>query len=320
MSTFPSYLVTPSQLVNALSSQSSSSAPRVITLCGSWFLPNDPKKRTGNATYLQKRIPGARFFDLDAVRDLQSPYPHMLPSQHTFATAMSLLGIAKQDTVVVYDTEELGIFSAPRVAWTLKVFGHEGVHVLNNFRVWCQEGRETEGGAVKHRWERTEYPVAELQKERVIDHEGVETVVRSQSRQKGMGGEPGMGMETQLLDLRSPGRFDGSAPEPRPGLSSGHMPGSINMPLSEILDEETGAYLRPEELRKKFELRGIDPARPIVSTCGTGVMAAAMDTALDVAGYGDRGKRRVYDGSWTEYVMRAQETGQEGELIVKREV
>ena len=133
-----SYIVTPKELSEALQKNVTSklsTSPRVIPLCGAWFLPNDPEGRTGRKVFEQRRIPSARFFDLDAVKDHDSPYPHMLPTAEVFAEAMGELGIKRDDTLVVYDTHELGLFSAPRVAWTLRVFGHPQVHILNNFRV-----------------------------------------------------------------------------------------------------------------------------------------------------------------------------------------
>jgi len=137
-STFRSYLVSPSELSTALKANSPSklsTSPRTVPICGSWFLPNDPEKRTGQQVFKAGHIPSARFFDLDKVADTSSPYPHMLPSPEVFQDAMSDLGVKKDDVLVVYDSAELGIFSAPRVAWTLRVFGHPTVHLLNNYKL-----------------------------------------------------------------------------------------------------------------------------------------------------------------------------------------
>src|SRR5579871_3024853 len=146
---FSSYLVSPKQLHEALkknppSNNKISTLPRTVPLCAAWFLPNEG--RNGLDTFRAKRIPNARFFDIDKVIDKRSSYPHMLPSPSEFASAMSALGIRRDDIVVVYDTAELGIFSAPRVGWTLKVFGHDQVHILNNFKIWVEEGYPTESG------------------------------------------------------------------------------------------------------------------------------------------------------------------------------
>jgi thiosulfate/3-mercaptopyruvate sulfurtransferase len=210
MSSLSSYLVTPSELSSALKHNASklSHEPRIIPLCASWFLPNDG--RNGYDTFLAQRIPHARFFDLDAVKDAHSPYPHMLPSADEFADAMRHLGIQKEDCVVVYDTKELGIFSAPRVGWTLSVFGHEKVHVLNNFRKWVEEGYPTESGEAKVE-ESCEYAVPKLHQEKVVSFEEVKEIASELGKE---GAE-----EVQILDARSLGRWKGTDPEPREGMS-----------------------------------------------------------------------------------------------------
>lgn len=213
----------------------------------------------------------------------------MLPSPSTFAKAMSSLGIRKDDTVVVYDSAELGIFSAPRVGWTLKAFGHEGVHVLNNFKAWVEEGYPTESGEF---WDvdTCPYPIPEFSGEKVVEFEEMVELARDYNKEGAEG--------VQILDARSKGRWSGKEPEPREGLSSGHMPGSISVPVSELLDPVKKTILPGAELRKVFEAKGVDPERPIVSSCGTGVTAAVIDAAL-VEAFGEGVKRRVYDGSWT---------------------
>ena len=304
LSTFRSYLVTPSELHEALKKNASSTntistASRTIPICGSWFLPNDPQKRTGHQVFKQAHIPGARFFDLDKVADTASPYPHMLPSPEVFRDAMRGLGVNKDDTLVVYDTSELGIFSAPRVAWTLRVFGHEGVHILNNFKLWVEQSyatEEGEGGKVKG----TEYPLPQLDRRKVVGFEEVREIARDANKE----GREGV----QILDARSKGRWEGRDPEPRAGLSSGHMPGSTSVPVPDLLDSTTKAFLSVGELRRVFEAKGVDPTQTVVSSCGTGVTATVIDAALMVA-YGDgegRGSRRIYDGSWTEWAQRVQ--------------
>ncbi|MCJ1292416.1 hypothetical protein MMC34_003966 [Xylographa carneopallida] len=279
----------------------SPSTSRIVPLCAAWFLPNDPQARTGRKVFAQQRIPGARFLDIDAVKDGDSPYPHMLPTAERFAQAMSELGLKRDDNLIVYDTYELGIFSAPRVAWMLQVFGHPKFHILNNFRLWVDQGYPTDTGEpLSDTQESTNYPVPTFDADRVIAFRGVRDIVKEQGR-KGSEG-------VQIIDARSAGRFSGSEPEPRPGLSSGHMPGSINLPLQEILDAKTKAFLPQEELQKVFQRKGLDPDKPIVTTCGTGVMAAALDTALQAAQFGARVDRRVYDGSWTEWAQRGSES------------
>ena len=227
-SPFSSYLIAPHSLHTALQSAPPTSNSRLVPICGTWFLPNDPQKRTGHSTYLARRIPGARFFDLDAISDTSSPYPHMLPSPAHFASSMGKLGLRNNDTLVVYDSAELGIFSAPRVAWQLRVMGHRGaVHLLDNFKVWVEQGLPTEGPGEPGAWEETVYEVPERQSGRVVDFEGVKARARS--------GDVGKGV--QVLDARSEGRWKGTEPEPRPGEYG-------------LVDDEPMTCKFPERLRK----------------------------------------------------------------------
>lgn len=287
-----SYIVSPQELSEALTKNvhtKISTAPRVIPLCAAWFLPNDAKGRTGHQVFNEKRIPSARFFDLDAVKDHDSPYSHMLPTAEGFAEAMQKLGIRRDDEVVVYDTQELGIFSAPRVSWTLKVFGHPSVHLLNNFRLWVEEGYPTESGEIATILEEgSHYPVPNVDPCKVMKFAELKDIVKDHNKE---GAE-----EVQVLDARSKGRWAGTDPEPRKGLSSGHMPGSISVPHSELLDQKTGALLSRDELRKVFQSKGVKEDKPIVSSCGTGVTAAVIDVALGEAKYGRDDDRRLYDG------------------------
>lgn len=253
-------------------------------------MPNDPEGRTGIESFKKKRIPSARFFDVDEIRDHDSTYPHMLPTSEVFAEAMQNLGIRKDDALVVYDTEELGIFSAPRVAWTLRVYGHPKVHLLNNFRLWVAQGLPTDSGEPKA-VEKTKYPVPNFHPDMVVKFAEMKTIGYDHGKE---GAE-----EVQILDARSKGRWEGSEPEPRAGLRSGHMPGSTSIPFQELLDAETKALLPPEELKKIFEAKQLDPKKPIIATCGTGVTAAVIEAALQQAGFGRPDDRRLYDGSWT---------------------
>jgi thiosulfate/3-mercaptopyruvate sulfurtransferase len=296
-STLRSYLVSPNELATALKANSPSklsTSPKTIPICGSWFLPNDPEKRTGQQVFKASHIPSARFFDLDKVADTSSPYPHMLPSPEVFRDALRELGVKRDDTLVVYDSAELGIFSAPRVAWTLKVFGHPSVHLLNNYKLWVEQGHEVEAGE-QASVERSEYPLPELDSSKVVDFKEVRSLASDWNKE---GRE-----EVQILDARSEGRWKGVDPEPRPGLSSGHIPTSQPVPVPDLLDPTTKTFLSPEKLREVFKKRGVDPTKPIISSCGTGVTATIIDAALTEAGYGD-GVRRVYDGSWTEWAQR----------------
>ncbi len=215
----------------------------------------------------------------------------MLPPAAAFAKAMREMGINKDDTVIIYDSTELGLFSAPRVGWTFKVFGHPSVHILNNYRLWVEQGYTTESGepAPVGEGEMGNYPEPEVDMQKIASFEEMKDVASEDGKDSSQG--------IQILDARPYGRWAGTAPEPRPGLSSGHMPSSISIPHSELLDAKTGTLLPREELRRIFEAKGVDPERPIVSSCGTGVTAAVVDAALEEAGWGTG--RRVYDGSWT---------------------
>ena len=291
--TISAYVVAPKELNEALKenvSSNISTAPRTIPISAAWFMPNDIHGRTGIESFKNKRIPTARFFDIDEIRDHDSPYPHMLPTCEAFAKAMQQMGLRKDDRLVVYDTEELGLFSAPRVAWTLRVFGHPNVHILNNFRSWCNEGLPTKSGepAVP---EPSHYPVPSYQTEMVVTFSEMKTIGYDHGKE---GSE-----EIQILDARSEGRWDGTEPEPRPGLPSGHMPGSISVPFQELLHPKSRALLPPEELKQVLISKQLDPKKPIIVSCGTGVTAAIIEAALEQANFGNPEDRRLYDGSWT---------------------
>jgi len=291
-----SYLVTPAQLNEALKTSSASS--KVIPLCAAWFLPNDPEGRTGHASYLAKRIPNARFFDIDAIK-ADSPYPHMLASADDFAAAVGKLGISNDDTVVVYDTAELGIFSSPRVAFNFRILGHKKIHLLNNFRLWVEQELPTESGKVEHP-KPVEYSVPAISTPKtVVDYETMKGLAQGDKTVQEKF------PNVSIIDARPKGRFDGNAPEPRPGLPSGHIPGSTSVPFIDVLDPETKAFLPAEKLKKLLENKGVDLKAPIISSCGTGVSAAVLDTALMELGV-PQDQRYLYDGSWTEWAMRAE--------------
>ena len=202
---FSSYIVSPPDLDAAIKSPPGGS--RIVPVCADWYLPNASQK--GPEEYTKLRIPNARFFDVDLVKDLDSPYPHMLPTGETFAKALSEQGIGRDDTVVIYDSVHNGIFSGPRAAWTFKVFGHEKVHLLDNFKLWAEQGYPTESGAIKPgAWESTDYPVAVPDKSIIVDFEEVV----EHAEHAGGGG-------VEILDARPKGRFLGVDPEPREGLT-----------------------------------------------------------------------------------------------------
>lgn len=298
---FSSFIVSPKELQEELAKNISASSQKTIPVSAEWFLPNDG--RDGRQEFLKRRIPGARFFDLDAIKDPLSPYPHMVPTASVFAEAMKDMGISREDIVVVYDSPTLGIFSAPRAAWTFKVFGHPQVYLLNNFKQWVDEGRPTESGLEKP-IEKTEYPAVEPDHSMISSFEEIKDIAQSDAN----------GKKIQIIDARPNGRWLGKDPEPRPGLSSGHVPKSISLPFSSLIDQTTKKLKSSEELKQILSISGIDPSSDVEKRlmCGTGVTAVVLDVALEQAGIG--GNKKVYDGSWTEWAQRVDESSG---LIVK---
>jgi thiosulfate/3-mercaptopyruvate sulfurtransferase len=264
-------LVSTEWLAGALTS------PDLRVVDGSWHLP--AMKRDPHAEFLGAHVPGAVFFDIDAVADTGSPLPHMLPTADEFARAVGALGIGTGDRVVVYDTG--GVMSAARVWWTFRVFGHDNVAVLDGgFRKWTREGRPVEAGAPGPR-PRTFH--ARHRPELVRDLERMRANVTAKAE--------------QVADARPRGRFLGTEPEPRPGLRSGHIPGSVHLPPDRLYRPD-GTMLPPDEIRRAAAAAGLDLGRPIVTTCGSGVAASTVALALHLIGYPDVA---VYDGSWTEW-------------------
>ena len=253
----------------------------LVVLDGSWHMPADG--RDAKAEYGVAHIPGAVFFDIDAISDHASPFPHMLPTPAAFATAVRRLGVDVGSTVVVYDT--VGVFSAPRVWWSLRAMGHAKVFVLDGgLRKWVAEGHPVEAG-----WREAEHGEfkAHLSPGLIADVEAVRAALA--------------GGEAQVVDARSATRFRGDAPEPRPGLRAGHMPGAHNVPWSGVVSSD-GTLAAPAQLMAAFETAGVDPAEAIITTCGSGISAAILALALARLGREDVA---VYDGSWTEWGSRS---------------
>jgi thiosulfate/3-mercaptopyruvate sulfurtransferase len=252
--------------------------PGLRVLDGSWYLSNSG--RDARAEYAAGHIPGAVFFDLDATSDRTTSLPHMLPGETDFAEAMSRLGLNDSDALVVYDGSGVNL-SAPRVWWTFRVFGHERVAVLDGgVGKWRREGRPLESGVVR-------LPLGRFSAR--LDSSAVRDLSRIRSNIE-------TGTE-QVVDLRSSGRFQGTEPEPRPGLRGGHIPGSRNLPFTELVTSE-GTLLPPARLREKIQGFGVDLSRPIVATCGSGTSACALLHALHLLGYHTTA---LYDGAWTEW-------------------
>lgn len=252
-------------------------APDVRIIDASWFLPGtdrDPK-----AEYALVHIPGALFFDIDEIVDETSDLPHMLPSPVKFASRMRKLGIGDGARLVIYDSQ--GLFSAPRVWWTFRAMGHEDVVVLDGgLPKWIAEGRPVEDGVPPPR-------------ERHFTTRYTNDLVRDQAQVR----RALSSGKDQLVDARPAARFKGEAPEPRPGLRGGHMPGALNVPSSSVIAPD-GALKSAEELKAVFEAAGVDLARPIITTCGSGITASLLALALARIG---RDRTPVYDGSWADW-------------------
>jgi len=250
---------------------------RLRVLDGTWHMPQlqrDPRRE-----FEEAHIPGAVFFDIDAISDRTSSLPHMLPGPAQFSRQVSELGISNSDLVVVYDVR--GVVSAARVWWTFRAMGHDRVAVLDGgLRKWRAEGRPVETGPAKAAPGRFR---ARLRRGLVRDLEQVRRNIDSRLE--------------QTLDARSRGRFAGTEPEPRAGLRGGHIPGSLSLPY-DALYRPDGTLLPPEGLRQAFADSGVDPARPVTTTCGSGVTASVLALALHLVGHK---KVAVYDGSWTEW-------------------
>ncbi|WP_270935318.1 sulfurtransferase [Falsiroseomonas oryzae] len=258
--------------------------PDLVVLDCTKYLPNEAPL-DGLTEFRKAHIPGARFADLDELADIEDPLPHMVPTPARFAKVIGALGVSNGTRVVAYDQK--GLQSAPRIWWLLRLFGHEAVAVLDGgLPKWKAEGRALESGdpqpAAPARF------VPDLIARRLAGIGDVKRIVRQG------------GGEALILDARSKARFDGAAPEPRPGLQSGHMPGAASLPFTELLNAD-GTMKDPGAIRTLFEARGADDARPLVTTCGTGVTACVLALGAVRAGLPEPA---VYDGSWTEWASR----------------
>lgn len=252
----------------------------LVLVDASWYMP--AAGRSGHAEYLQSHLPGAAFFGIDDISDKTISLPHMLPTPEAFAEAVGKLGIADTDTIVVYD--EAGIFSAPRAWWSFRTMGARDVRVLDGGGPkWRAEGRPTASGNVT-RPARTFVP--HYQPALVQNFSGVLGLTQSKAK--------------TIVDARPGDRFRGEVPEPRPGLASGHIPGSYSVPAGTVIAD--GRMKSAAELGALFTDADIDVTRPIVTSCGSGVTASTVALALAIAGAKDVA---VYDGSWAEWGGRA---------------
>jgi thiosulfate/3-mercaptopyruvate sulfurtransferase len=231
------------------------------------------------ARFVARHIPGAVFFDIEKLSDHSTPLPHMLPSEEAFSREMAALGIGDGMTICVYEQE--GVFSAPRARWMLRSFGARDVYLLDgDLRSWVEAGLPTSSNEVE-RPPATFH--AKLDPNAVRDFAQVQSLIKERA---------------QILDARSSGRFTGTSPEPRAGLSSGHMPGATNLPFTELV--ANGRLKTGEELGQIFKNKGMDLQQPITTTCGSGVTAAVLALGLEIAG---APLVSLYDGSWAEYAQ-----------------
>jgi len=248
--------------------------PDLVVVDSSWHMP--ASGRNGRDEYLEAHIPDARFLDIDELSDHSNPAPHMLPSAGEFGEAMERLGVGREDRIVVYDNSP--IHTAARGWFTLRHFGARIVAVLDGgLQKWVAEGRPTESGEPQTREARFEakaVPGEVFSKAEIL-----------------------AGTSFALADARGKGRFEATEPEPRPGIAGGHIPGARNLPFG-LLYNEDGTFKSPGELRRAFAEAGLDPAKPFIASCGSGVTATSLIFAAHLLG-SDGGK--LYDGSWTEW-------------------
>jgi thiosulfate/3-mercaptopyruvate sulfurtransferase len=251
----------------------------VIAVDASYFLPT--QQRDANAEYRGGHISGAVFFDIEAVSDDSTELPHMLPGPAQFGEVVGSLGIGDGDTVVVYDS--VGLYSAARVWWTFRLFGAKKVYILDGgLPKWKSEGRPLEKGD------------AERTPRKFTAEMNVGAVAMLADVRMALSGD-----SVQIVDARSPERFAGTAPEPRPDLRSGHMPRSFNVPFGRLI--ENGHLAQRARIEAAFTEAGVDLDKPIITSCGSGVTAAILTFALESIGKEPKG---LYDGSWAEWASR----------------
>jgi thiosulfate/3-mercaptopyruvate sulfurtransferase len=248
--------------------------PDLTVVDASWHMP--ATGRNGRDEYLKAHIPGARFLDIEALSDTLNPAPHMLPAAREFGFAMEELGIGRDDRIVVYDNSPLR--TAARGWFMLRHFGADSVAILDGgLEKWTAEGRQTDADEPQPReakFEALERPGEVVTKQQILD-----------------------GAALPLLDARGKPRFEGTEPEPRAGMASGHIPGARNIPYSTLYNPD-GTFKDRDELRRIFEEAKGDPTQPFIATCGSGVTAISLIFAAHLLG---NDSTKLYDGSWSEW-------------------
>jgi thiosulfate/3-mercaptopyruvate sulfurtransferase len=256
--------------------------PGLVVFDATKYLPNEPKD--GKTEYLRAHIPGARFFDIDQVADIDTDLPHMVPAPGRFARLMSELGVSNDSRIVFYDQK--GLASAARGWWLMSLFGHDQAAVLDGgLPKWLAEHRPIGDGQAA-----APAPGRFTPDFRARQLRGVGDMLRNV-----------LSRDELVLDARAAGRFTGEVPEPRAGIRSGHIPGSISLPYTDLLHPD-GTFRSAGEVRGRFEAAGVDGTQPIVTSCGSGVTACILILGLRIAGFPEGA---VYDGSWTEWGGRS---------------
>ncbi len=264
--------ITPKYLANHLSDED------IKIIDASWYLPNIG--RNAQEEYLHKHIPNAVYFNLDKIADRTSNLPHMIASEEQFSRQIGEMGISHTDRIVIYDN--VGVFSSARVWWNFKIMGAKNVYILaGGLTRWEEEGFETQAGNIKTKPKTFE---AKLQSEHIYTAFKITKLLKNNADQ------------IQIIDMRPSDRFMGEADEPRMGLRRGHIPYSKNLPFTNLI--ENGEIISKEAFFTRLKKDKIDPNKPIVSTCGSGVTATILNLALATHGIDNMA---VYDGSWAQW-------------------